>query len=335
MRRPSTTLASKAQALVRYGEALGIERGGLLSAARLSPGAIERGDGRVATASMVTLWADLARCTGDPDLGLNLAESEATSSAFGVVGFRAMTSGTLGEALACFVRYSGVINEHAEARVAEAADALTFEQALPVSPDSTGRLMADRTLASCLLLARRWTGELLRPRRIRLRHGRPRDTSGYERLFDCAVDFDQPTDAIVFDRATATLPLRTAQADVAGFLETLASTARADLPQDDAGRAVADAVRALLAGGDPGLRAVARKLGVSARTLQRRLLSEGLSYHGIVDQVRRELAVGLVTSTTLPLAIIGERVGYAEDRAFRRAFRRWTGASPAALRRDA
>jgi len=317
MRRPSTTLASKAQALVRYGEALGIERGGLLSAARLSPGAIERGDGRVATASMVTLWADLARCTGDPDLGLNLAESEATSSAFGVVGFRAMTSGTLGEALACFVRYSGVINEHAEARVAEAADALTFEQALPVSPDSTGRLMADRTLASCLLLARRWTGELLRPRRIRLRHGRPRDTSGYERLFDCAVDFDQPTDAIVFDRATATLPLRTAQADVAGFLETLASTARADLPQDDAGRAVA------------------RKLGVSARTLQRRLLSEGLSYHGIVDQVRRELAVGLVTSTTLPLAIIGERVGYAEDRAFRRAFRRWTGASPAALRRDA
>ena len=79
---------------------------------------------------------------------------------------------------------------------------------------------------------------------------------------------------------------------------------------------------------------VARRLGVSVRTLQRRLLSEGLTYARVVDRVRRETAVRLVTSTTLPLADVREKVGFADERAFRRAFRRWTGSSPAELRRE-
>ncbi len=63
------------------------------------------------------------------------------------------------------------------------------------------------------------------------------------------------------------------------------------------------------------------------------MLAEGLSYNGVVDQVRRELAVELVVSSALPLADVQQRVGYSEERAFRRAFHRWTGASPAQLRR--
>jgi AraC-like DNA-binding protein len=81
------------------------------------------------------------------------------------------------------------------------------------------------------------------------------------------------------------------------------------------------------------LRVVARKLGVSARTLQRRLLAQSLNYQALVDSARREIAVPLVTSTTMAISLVRERVGYSEDKAFRRAFRRWTGSSPADLRR--
>jgi AraC-like DNA-binding protein len=332
MRRPVTTLASKARALVGYGVELGIDRDRLLASARLGPQAIERGDGRIASASVAALWSDLARWTGDPDLGLRVSESERSSSAFGVVGFRAMTSGTFAEGLGCFVRYNRVVNEGGEARLTEGSDTFAYEIGFPLAPEPVVRLMVDRALASCLLLARRWTGEPVRPRRLQLRHGKPGGASGYERLFDCAVTFGAPTNAIVFERAVATLPLQTAQADVAGYLEGLASAASADLPHDDAGGAVSEVVRATLPGGDPGLPAVARKLGVSARTLQRRLLSEGLGYQEVVDRVRREVAVVLVTSTDLPVAAVGERVGYTDDKAFRRAFRRWTGSSPAELR---
>jgi len=332
MRRPWTTLASKARALVRYAVDRGIDGDRLLAGARLAPDAIARGDARVTSASVAALWSDLARLTGDPQLGLRVGESEGTAGAFGVVGFRAMTSSTFGEGLACFVRYNRLVNEGGESRLTEAADTFTYELGFPYASEPVGRLLVDRALASCLLLARRWTGQPLRPRRLQLRHGKGRGASGYQRIFDCAVTFGAPTNAIVFERDAARLPLRTAQADVAGYLEALASAAAADLPPGDAGSAVSQVVRAALSGGDPGVAAIARKLGVSARTLQRRLLAEGLSYQAVVDRVRRELAVTLVTSTDLPVAAVGERVGYADDRAFRRAFRRWTGSSAAELR---
>jgi AraC-like DNA-binding protein len=332
VRKPSTILAAKAAALVRHAELLGLDRGRLLSAAHLCPGVIERSDGRVALEAMAALWSDLARLTGRPDLGLAVAEAETTPSAFGVVGFRAMTSGTLDEALRSFVRYNHLVNEGAEAGVAYGHDSLTFALVLPASTGQISRCMADRAMASCLRFARAWTAEPLKPRRLQLRHERPRDTSAYERVFDCRVDFGAPTNAVVFDRAVASLPLRVAPADVAFYLESLAAAASADLPRDDAAGAVSEVVRGSLAVGDPGLAKVARRLGVSQRTLQRRLLAEGLTYHGVVDRVRREAAVTLVASP-LPLALVGERVGYADAKAFRRAFRRWTGLSPAEFRR--
>ncbi len=332
MRKRWTTLASKAQALVHYAVELGIDRDRLLVTARLAPNAIERGDARVPSDSIAALWSELARSTADPELGLRVSESERSSNAFGVVGYRAMTSSTFGEGLACFVRYNRVVSEGVEARVIEARDTVTYELGFSHALEPVGRLMADRALASCLLLARRWTGEPVRPRRLELQHGKVGGASAYERLFDCAVTFGAPTNAVVFERDVAGLPLRTAQADVAGYLEALASAAFADLPQSDAASAVSELVSATLLTGDPGLSVVARKLGVSARTLQRRLLAEGLSYQAVVDRVRREAAVRLVTSTAVPLAVVGERVGYADDKAFRRAFRRWTGSSPAELR---
>jgi AraC-like DNA-binding protein len=331
MRRISTTLASKAQALVRYGLETGIERSRMLASARLAPEALARGDGRVASESVATLWSDLTRWTSDTQLGLRLAESESTSSAFGVVGFRAMTSGTLGDAMACFVEYGRVVNDDASTRVRHESHETTFEQDFAPGPATAA--MTDRALASCVLLARRWTGEPLRPRQLKLRRERPRDTSGYDRVFGCPVVFGERSDAVVFDRAATSLPLHTAQAEVAGYLDALAKAARADLPRHDAGGAVSQVVRETLDRGDPGLPAVARRLGVGVRTLQRRLLAEGLTYHGVVDRVRHEVAVDLVSRTETPLATVGERVGYAEAKAFRRAFRRWTGLSPAELRR--
>jgi AraC-like DNA-binding protein len=325
-------LAAKAAALVRHAEAIGIDRGRLLAATRLDPGAIARGDGRVPSDAVVKLWSELARLTGRADLGLEVAESETVPTAFGVVSFRAMTSGSFGEALRCFVRHIRVVHDGAQANVAEAPRVVAFEIVFPSAPGPISRLLPDRALASCLRFARAWTGEPLRPQRLQLRHERPRDTSAYDRVFDCPVTFAGPSNALIFDRDLASLPLRVTLADVAGYLDSLAEAAHADLPRDDAGWAVSSVVRGALAGGDPGIAVVARRLGVSQRTLQRRLLSEGLTYHDVVDRVRREAAVGLVSSSALPLGLVGERVGYMDAKAFRRAFRRWTGVSPAEFR---
>ena len=334
MRRLTTILASKAAALLQYGVDTGADPARLLASARLTAGSLARAGERVDSRSVVALWRDVGRYSGRADIGLELAEQESSAHAFGVVGFRAMTSPTVRDALMAFVRHSHLVVEGSEARLVEASDMLTFELELPYAEEPVGRWMADRAIASCLQLLRRWTGEPLRPRRVTFRHSAAAKTSSsYERAFDGPVGFERRANTIAFERAVADLRLHTAQADLASYLDSVVEAAAADQPGDDAGSAVSQLVRASLPQGDPGLPVVARQLGVSARTLQRRLMSEGLTYASVVDGIRREAAVRLVTSTVLPLAAIREKVGLADERSFRRAFHRWTGSSPAELRR--
>jgi AraC-like DNA-binding protein len=326
-----TTLATKAQALVRYADCVGADLDRLLASVSLGRSSLQGTGARVPSRAIVGLWSHLGRETGDADLGLSLAESEdGATGAFGLVGFRAMMCKTAGEALTSFGRHIRLLSEDTDAR--SAGDGV-FEVSFGAADPWTSRWMAERAIASCVLLSRRWTGERIVPKRIRFRHARPARISTHERLFDCAIDFEQDTNAVEFDEDTCRLALRPAPGEIGEYLESLARAASQDLPRDDAAHSVTLVLREELHRGDPGLAAVARRLGVSARTLQRRLLEQRVGYHALVDRVRREIAVPLVTSSSLPMAIVRERVGYSEDKAFRRAFRRWTGSSPAELRR--
>lgn len=84
----------------------------------------------------------------------------------------------------------------------------------------------------------------------------------------------------------------------------------------------------------PPIEAVARELNVSVRTLRRRLTEAGTSYRALLDEVRRALAQEMLSSTPLTVDDVAIRLGYAEATPFIHAFKRWTGTTPAAYRRD-
>ncbi|WP_366919207.1 AraC family transcriptional regulator [Burkholderia oklahomensis] len=83
----------------------------------------------------------------------------------------------------------------------------------------------------------------------------------------------------------------------------------------------------------PTMDVLAAELGVSVRTLRRRLADEGTDYETVVDEIREALAEELLATTTLTVAEISERLGYSEPSAFARAFRRWKAMSPNEFRR--
>jgi AraC-like DNA-binding protein len=87
--------------------------------------------------------------------------------------------------------------------------------------------------------------------------------------------------------------------------------------------------------GHPELERIARRLGMGGRTLQRRLAERGLVWKTVVEDVRRELALQYLHEPTLPLSQVAFLLGYSELSAFYRAFRRWTGSTPAEYRRRA
>ena len=98
---------------------------------------------------------------------------------------------------------------------------------------------------------------------------------------------------------------------------------------------VRHAVAATLADEAPSLRRIARALGVSARTLTRRLAEEGTKFSAVVDAIRAEMASSLLHQRNLGVSEVSYLLGFSEPSAFTRAFQRWTGTSPTEFRRAA
>ncbi len=263
-----------------------------------------------------------------PDRLLAVTPSIVRPRAMGVVGGLAMTSGTVGESLARLARYAPILKDGVQARVRVDEGGLAYElwSARPIAP-----VVAGATLYSLRHLVEAWAD--VHPSAAWFPHPNPAPGLSYE-LFGCDTRFGQPALALRFPREAAEAPLHTAQPEVASLLEALA---RAQLLErerrHDAGVAsrVAAVIREDLTA-DLRLREVARRLHVSERTLQRRLADEGASFRDVLDRVRWSVAAPLVAATSASLDEIAERVGYADTKALRRAFRRWTGAPPSHLR---
>jgi len=170
------------------------------------------------------------------------------------------------------------------------------------------------------------------PRRIEFTRRRANEAI-LRRHFRCELRFDAPRDLMVFDEATLALQMvhRNAQ-----LLAVLVPGLDLALSQDDPGRTLADDVRDALStaisGDRPAIAKVAKSLGMSARTLQRRLGELGTTYQDLLDDVRHRTARRLLTSTSLGVGEVAFLLGFEEVNSFQRAFRIWEGTTPAGWR---
>jgi AraC-like DNA-binding protein len=141
---------------------------------------------------------------------------------------------------------------------------------------------------------------------------------------------------VVFTAADAHSPFLTASRAMWDIFEPQLRKRLADLEEGDA--TFAERTRAVLTealpSGQVGMADVARRLGVSARTLQRRLHGEGTSFRGVVDDTRARLARHYLGRTELTASEIAYLLGFDEPNSFFRAFQRWTGTTPEGHRRD-
>lgn len=172
-----------------------------------------------------------------------------------------------------------------------------------------------------------------------LPYPRPPHARELERFFGAPVRFAAPGIGLVFPEALLAAPLRAAAPELARLLESVAVERLAALPDSgDELAQVRQVLREAMRRGDASLEAVARRLRLSPRVLQRHLKTRGTGFAAELDAVRRDLALVLVRQS-LALQEIAFLLGFSEPAAFHRAFRRWTGESPgqhrARLRRTA
>ena len=196
------------------------------------------------------------------------------------------------------------------------------------------RLSNEATLASAMALAREVAQEPVVPRAVHLRHAAPRQTSAHVRYFGTSVIFQSDRDAILFDLPTLNRPNRLGDEGLTAYLKTQLDAAIGDLPGDALLRdEVRDAVARSLSDGAPRMEDIARRTGISVRSLHRRLAEEGMTYQDVLRETRREMAEGLLREGRYALSEVAFLTGFADQTAFTRAFKRWTGSTPAAFRK--
>jgi AraC-like DNA-binding protein len=163
----------------------------------------------------------------------------------------------------------------------------------------------------------------------------PADLGPLQAFFGGVLEFGAPRGELVLDRALLAEPLTGAEAGLASALAQHAEAMLARLPAAPGPltQRLRQELWRCLPDGVPGLAVLARRLGTSQRTLQRRLGLEGVTLQGQIEEVRRELALRLLTDARLSATEIAFLTGFSEASAFYRAFRRWTGTTPAGYRR--
>lgn len=154
----------------------------------------------------------------------------------------------------------------------------------------------------------------------------------YADYLGAPVSFEHPTNAVILPVELLSEPIADADPAVAGFLKRLAEARLGEQADAAFESRVSALIEARLDDVLLSQEDVAADLGVSVRTMQRRLRDEGLTYTQIHEDVRRREAERLLRQGEYAIFQIAEMLGYAEAANFTRAFRRWTGRSPAAFR---
>jgi AraC-like DNA-binding protein len=334
--RPGPTISVHyVRALLGAARALGADPSALMSAADLSPERLQDPDARLPVGTLFAVWREAPRLTGVAHFGLRAAQL-APVGALDVADYAMRACSTLREGLGKLLAYSRIHQTAAVTTFEERGEFASVRWMLTASADGAVLQQgAPFVVAVTLARLRQVSGVDLRPREVRLHAPAPPDDAEHRAFFRCPVRWtpDGGANQLLLDRAVLDLPILAADPALVRLMDRIARELieKLPLPETFLG-AVRRHVVESLRGGPPAAGPIARKLGMSVRTFQRRLREEGTTFALLADEARRDLALGHLTQAQPTIGEIAFLLGYSEPSAFHRAFRRWTGKTPSEFR---
>ena len=287
--------------------------------------------GYIEQSSCSLIWNEATRLTEDDYFGLRVNRMYSPTP-FNALALTALASATIKTALQSLSRFFPIVSAQVKLEIR------TVDTAVQVHLEPVGDVHAQHLEAVMGYLAR-----LLRqldPQAQGLVTGvhmaRPDDQlHACSRLLGCEQVSSADGYYFSLPGAMLDMPLATADAFLLPRFADAMQDLLSHLPSNDLSEQVKRRIQLLLGSGDISVERVAVPLNISARHLRRKLSQEGTSYEQLVDEVRKEASIRLITEGKLSLTSIAYELGFLDPSSFTRAFRRWTDMSPTAFRRQA
>jgi AraC-like DNA-binding protein len=314
--------------VVEFCRARGHDAEALCRSAGVALSALAEPDARVPYALAERLGERALALTGDESFGLHLARDVGDSRHYDAGVLLLMASPTIRAALERMVALQRYWGDGERATLHPAPGGRCVRYVLAGATGAYARHSYECALAEIALGVRALSGQELNPRVVRFAHGAPSVTVEHDDVFRCPVEFRAAHAEIEFGDEALDSRMLHANEAFCGIFEQQVRRAMERLPSPGStSERVREVARAALSGGSCTLGDTAEALGVSVRTLQRRLRDEGTSFAEVVDALRRETAVAYL-ERRIPIPEVAALLGYSDATAFHHAFSRWTGSSP-------
>ncbi len=310
-------------ALVRE---LGGDPAPLLRQAGVDPAWLENPDHPVPYLAFLSALRLGSQATATPHFGLLLSRKQRFSM-LGAVGFATREAPSVQAAIDNLNRFLPVHNQAARTTlvVERGLARWTFDIILRDAPALDQQF--DLVGGVGISLMQHLVGHSWVPLSLHLKRVTPADTRPYRQLFRCPITFDAEFTGLVFQKDVLSLAVANADQQLFRILHQYLTQLEARTPSDF-GALVRETVALSLQDGDSSIDSVAARLGLSERTLQRRLHASGLNYKDILVDVRRSVAQQYLRDTGISLTRIATILGYSDLAAFSRSFHREFGVSP-------
>jgi AraC-like DNA-binding protein len=313
-------------------ESAGVPVAPLLKRAGLTPELIAQPEERLSVRSQIALLDEAAIALKDDCIGFTLAR-DFDPREIGLLYYVMASSQTLDDALKRIARYSKVTNEALVFGYREGNRLIISLSYSGVSRHSD-RHQIEFCMFAALRICRVLTGHNLVPQHFSFSHYRSGNTAEMARFVGTKVEFGADTDEFALNLDARALPVIHSDPYLNDLLLKYCEAALADRRGDTSQlrTRVENAISSVLPHGRVLVEDVARSLGMSERTLTRKLSDEGLNFTEILQQLRRDLAVRYLDDRKLHVSKIAWLLGFNEVSAFTHAFRRWTGKTPSQMR---
>jgi AraC-like DNA-binding protein len=313
-------------------EKTGVLRDEFLRSLKIDPARLSRAEGRFDLEEFVRLEVRALDVTQDEALGLHIAE-RAPVTAFDLMSHLTSHAPTMREAFRLVVQFQHLLMDDCHIALKERGGSATIHYSFTRSQERADRMHAEFVVSALLRFARAFGGDNLGRRVAAFEHPRPPHCKEYVRLFGDAVRFDQPQTAFTFDRAVLDREHLHQHPELFALLRSQAQRA---LERVAHGLGTVDQVQQYLLAYPPAripdLSTAARDLGLSNRTLRRLLATETTSYRSLVRAVRKSYADHMLRDPKRSIQETASALGFANVRAFHRAFKQWTGMTPGEYR---